>query len=206
VTLPRLSILQDSLPAVKEHNAPYTPVTDAAVIILGRDDRGKAHASFFPATDAQPASRAANLMGMIALPADNDAVRSLLPKLPKGKLFDSGKAFVPFVKQELYSQIAAHLPQADRAKAEQVRVATDASPGSDNKPVKPSNLPEDWSKVTVGSLVLVTEDPLEGWYEATVVELLPDSVVRVRWRHYLDLPAFSRRLEDLALLHPSVKL
>ncbi|MBX5201029.1 hypothetical protein [Rhizobium sp. NZLR1] len=91
------------------------------VIVLGRDDNGKAHASFFPATDAQPASRAASLMGMLALPADNDAVRSLLPKLPKGKLFDSGKAFVPFVKQDLYKQIAAHLPEADRAKAEEVR-------------------------------------------------------------------------------------
>ncbi|OWV72184.1 hypothetical protein ATY77_11735 [Rhizobium sp. R634] len=175
------------------------------VIILGRDDNGKAHASFFPATDAQPASRAASLMGMLALPADNDAVRSLLPKLPKGKLFDSGKAFVPFVKQDLYKQIAAHLPEADRAKAEEVRTApVDVS--QQGHAATPSNVPDDWGKVAVGSLVLATEDPLEGWFEATVVELKSDNVLRLQWRHYLDLPPFNRRLEDVALLHPSIKM
>ncbi len=175
------------------------------VIILGRDDNGKAHASFFPATDAQPASRAATLMGMLALPADNDAVRSLLPKLPKGKLFDSGKAFVPFVKQDLYKQIAAHLPEVERAKAEEVRAApVDVS--QQGHSAAPTNLPEGWDKVVVGSLVLATEDPLEGWFEATVVELKPDNVLRLQWRHYLDLPPFNRRLEDVGLLHPTLEL
>ncbi|TAU77950.1 hypothetical protein [Rhizobium ruizarguesonis] len=175
------------------------------VIILGRDDSGKAHASFFPATDAQPASRAASLMGMFSLKADNDAVRSLLPKLPKGKLFDSGKAFVPFVKQDLYQQIAAHLPEADRVKAETVRAAP-ADVSQQGHAATPSNVPDDWSKILVGSSVLATDDPLEGWFEATVVELKPDSVLRLQWRHYLDLPPFNRKLEDVALLHPSMKL
>ncbi|TAY04167.1 hypothetical protein ELH95_01055 [Rhizobium leguminosarum] len=175
------------------------------VIILGRDDSGKAHASFFPATDAQPASRAANLMGMFSLKADSDAVRSLLPKLPKGKLFDSGKAFVPFVKQDLYQQIAAHLPEADRAMAETVR-ATPADVSQQGHAATPSNVPEGWSKIVVGSLVLATEDPLEGWFEATVIELKSDGVLRLQWRHYLDLPPFNRKLEDVALLHPSMKL
>ncbi len=175
------------------------------VIILGRDDNGKAHASFFPATDAQPASRAASLMGMLALPADNDAVRSLLPRLPKGKLFDSGKAFVPFVKQDLYRQIAAHLPEAERAKAEEVRAAP-ADVSQQGHSASPTNLPEGWDKVVVGSLVLATDDPMEGWFEATVIELKPDDVLRLQWRHYLDLPPFNRRLEDVALLHPTVKL
>ncbi|WP_245503379.1 hypothetical protein [Rhizobium leguminosarum] len=175
------------------------------VIILGRDDSGKAHASFFPATDAQPASRAASLMGMFSLRADNDAVRSLLPKLPKGKLFDSGKAFVPFVKQDLYQQIAAYLPEADRAKAEEVRSAP-ADVSQQGHAATPSNVPDGWSKIVVGSLVLATEDPLEGWFEATVIELKPDNVLRLQWRHYLDLPPFNRKLEDVALLHPSMKL
>ncbi|UIJ99249.1 hypothetical protein LZK82_03005 [Rhizobium leguminosarum] len=174
------------------------------VIILGRDDSGKAHASFFPATDAQPASRAASLMGMFSLRADNDAVRSLLPKLPKGKLFDSGKAFVPFVKQDLYQQIAAHLPEADRAKAETVRAAP-ADVSQQGHAATPSNVPDDWAKILVGSLVLATDDPLDGWFEATVIELA-DNVLRLQWRHYLDLPPFNRKLEDVALLHPSTKL
>jgi hypothetical protein len=178
------------------------------IIVLGRDDRGKAHASYFPATDAHLASKAAGLMGMLALQADNDRVRAFLPKLPKGKLFDSGKAFVPFVKQDLYKQIASHLSEGDRERAEQIRVApTDSvapSPNHDqSQPAKPSPLPEDFSKLKVGSLVLATEGPLEGWYEATITEIKPNETVRLKWRDYLDMPSFGRRVDQLALLHPS---
>jgi hypothetical protein len=142
------------------------------IIVLGRDDRGKAHASYFPATEAHLASKAAGLMGMLALQADSDGVRAFLPKLPKGKLFDSGKAFVPFVKQDLYKQIASHLPDGDRERAEHIPAAPSdgvqpPSTGDQSQPVKPSPLPEDWSKLKVGSLVLAADGPLEGWYEAT---------------------------------------
>ncbi|TBF80830.1 hypothetical protein [Rhizobium leguminosarum] len=190
---------------ISASTAPARASLSYPVVVLGRDDSGKAHASYFSAADGHMASRAANLMGMLALRADNDAIRSLLPKLPKGKLFDSGKAFVPFVKQDLYQQIAAHLPEADRAKAEAVRAApTDVS--QQGHAATPSNVPDDWSKIAVGSLVLATEDPLDGWFEATVIELKPDSVLRLQWRHYLDLPPFNRKLEDVALLHPTMKL
>ncbi len=172
------------------------------VIVLGRDDSGKAHASFFPAIDAHSAKQAANLMGMLALKADNDQTRAYLSRLPKGKLFDSGKAFVPFVKQELYQQIAAHLPEEQRLLAERVRVAPEADPGEAELAAKPTNLPDDWDKLTVGSLVLATDGPFDGWYEATVIAIADDSSLRLRWRDYLDMPAFHRRADQIALIHP----
>ncbi|MFK0331032.1 hypothetical protein ACIQUB_07900 [Rhizobium sp. NPDC090275] len=173
------------------------------VIVLGRDDSGKAHASFFPAVDAHSATQAASLMGMLALKADTDQTRAYLPRLPKGKLFDSGKAFVPFVKQELYQQIAAHLPEEQRALAERVRVAPEADPGETELAAKPTSLPADWDKLTIGSLVLATEGPLDGWYEATVIAIDDKNGLRLRWRDYLDMPAFHRRAEQIALIHPA---
>ncbi|MCP2158363.1 MULTISPECIES: hypothetical protein [unclassified Agrobacterium] len=65
--------------------------------------------SFFPATDSRAAEKAAELLGMVTLKVEGDELRAFLGRLPQGKLFDSGKAFVPFVKQELYQTIAAYL-------------------------------------------------------------------------------------------------
>ncbi len=173
------------------------------VIVLGRDDNGKAHASYFPAVDSHLASKAANLMGMLSLRADSDQVRAYLPKLPKGKLFDSGKAFVPFVKQDLYREIAAHLPAEERELAERVRVAPVPDPAEAEAAARPTNMPEDWSKLAVGSLVLASEGPLEGWFEATVLAMGEDNSVRLKWRDYLEMPAFDRRVDQVALIHPA---
>ncbi|MCQ2002366.1 hypothetical protein [Rhizobium sp. NRK18] len=173
-----------------------------AVILLGRDDKGKAHASFFPATDSHAAHKAADLMGMLALKVETDEVRGFLKKLPKGKLFDSGKAFVPFVKQDLYREIASHLPEEDRVKAEQVRVAPAAEEG-EPLPVKPVSKPKDWDEVVVGSVVLIKDGAGEPWYEATVISIKDDGTYRLKWRDFLEEPAFNRRIEDIGLMHPA---
>jgi len=180
------------------------------IVVLGRDDSGKAHASYFSAADGHMAKKAAGLMGMVALRADNDHVRSLMARIPKGKLFNSGKAFVPFVKQDLFLQLADQLPAEDRQRLDQPRAtaANDAIPGDvgdmngAGMPQRPSRLPEDWSKLKVGSIVLATEGPLEGWYEATVTEMKPGGGLRLKWRDYLDLPPFGRTVEQVALIHP----
>ncbi len=90
---------------------PATPAVTqpCPVIILGRDDNGRPHVSFFPAIDSRAAEKAAELLGMVTLKVEGDELRAFLGRLPQGKLFDSGKAFVPFVKQELYQTIAAYL-------------------------------------------------------------------------------------------------
>ncbi|MFS2037287.1 hypothetical protein [Agrobacterium tumefaciens] len=173
------------------------------VIILGRDDNGRPHASFFPATDTRAAEKAAELMGMVALKVEGDELRAFLGRLPQGKLFDSGKAFVPFVKQDLYQAIAAHLSDEERERLEQPRVVPDKPTAETDYPVPPKNMPESWDRLTVGSLVLATEGPLEGWYEATVIKIDGDTGLRLKWRDYLDMLPFSRRVDQVALIHPA---
>lgn len=181
-----------------------SPVTlPCPVIILGRDDKRKPHASFFPATDTRPAEKAAELMGMVALKVESDEVRSFLARLPQGKLFDSGKAFVPFVKQDLYNEIAAHLSDEDRERLEQPRAAPDTPPAEVSHPVRPNHMPDSFDKIVVGSLVLATEGPLAGWYEAKVMEVKAEGSLRLQWRDYLDDPAFTRRIDQVAIIHPS---
>ncbi|QCI98836.1 hypothetical protein [Agrobacterium larrymoorei] len=181
-----------------------SPITlPCPIIILGRDDKRKPHASFFPATDTRPAEKAAELMGMFALKVESDEIRSLLTRLPQGKLFDSGKAFVPFVKQDLYNEIAAHLSDEERERLEQPRAAPEPPPADVTHPVRPKSLPDSFDKIIVGSVVLATEGPLEGWYEAKVMEVKAEGSLRLQWRDYLDDPAFTRRIDQVAIIHPA---
>lgn len=183
-----------------------------AMIVLGLDDGGKAHASWFGEADVGMAERAAGMMGMAALAvADADELRDLAGRLPQGKVFESGRAFVPFVKRTLYDAISTHLPAGyqfpvkavdERPSPKKTKKASAASaPESGPKRPEPHR-PTDWEKIEVGSLVLATEGPYEGWFEAQVVKISPEGLCTLRWRDWLDVPVFTRKLIHIALLHP----
>lgn len=242
------------------------------MVVLGRDDRGKPHASWFDEAQQIAARRAATLMDMQALPVSDDAVRGLAARLPQGRVFDSGKAFVPFVKGDLYDELVAHLPDGGetgaaasagsptdaseapasssmgaaagkRGKgAKGAKTGTDprkaagahASPsnddaagadgegddehdgneggggegggdGPDGGEILEGHRPTDWTDIALGSVVLATEGPQEGWFESVIVELRDDSIFLVRWRDWPDEPHFARHRNQLGLL-PSGRL
>jgi len=193
--------------------APLSPAVFPALILLGRDDAGKAHASWFDGEDAAPAKDAAKLMGMAALPVEGDELRDLAICLPKGKLFTSGRAFVPFVKGETFERLLNHLPEPLKVRPVMISRPAKASgkekganaPADPAKPVpeKPAaHRPEDWSKIVVGSLVLAREGKDDGFFEARVVEVMGEGVFRLSWRDWLEYPPFTRKAEQIALLHP----
>lgn len=219
VSLPRLSILghppkaQTLLPLPVPTIAKPAPVKEApaaALVLFGLDERGKAHGAWFPQETAEAAVAAAETMGMFSLPVEDDAVRLLAGQLPQGKIFPSGKAFVPFVKASFYDALMAHLPESEHNRARQPAQASGgkeasrteaASAGAGTATVE-RDKPEDWSKIKVGSLVLASDGPGDGWYEADVVEVLPDEKFKLRWFQWPDLPDFVRPVTDIALLHP----
>ena len=59
-----------------------------------------------------------------------------------------------------------------------------------------------WADVDVGSLVLATEGPGDGWWECLVLEAEAE-LFTLKWRDWPDLPRFVRRRWQLALLHPA---
>ena len=182
-----------------------------ALIVLGLDDGGKAHASWFGEAEVGMAEKAAGMMGMAALPvADASDLKGLADQLPQGRVFESGRAFVPFVKRTLYDAIATHLPPGyqfpvraldDRPPPKPKKASAPDAPESG--PTRPEpHRPTDWEKIEVGSLVLATEGPMEGWFEARVTKISPEGVCTLRWRDWVDVPALTRKLIHLALLHP----
>ncbi|MDX8540112.1 hypothetical protein RFM23_21055 [Mesorhizobium abyssinicae] len=183
-----------------------------ALIVLGLDDGGKAHASWFGEADVGMAERAAGMMGMAALSvASDDDLHELAGRLPQGRVFESGRAFVPFVKRTLYDTLATHLPPgyqfpvraADDRPPPRPKKKASATSAPESAPTRPEpHRPTDWSKIEVGSLVLATTGAYEGWFEATVTKISPEGIYTLRWRDWLEEPAFTRKLIHIALLHP----
>ena len=81
-----------------------TPSTPA-LVLFGRDQAGKPHASWFDVASVELATKAAGLMSMRAVPVESDELRELVANLPRGRLFSSGRALTPFVKGKLYERL-----------------------------------------------------------------------------------------------------
>jgi len=194
------------------------PATGPAIIVLGRDDAAKAHASYFTADQILSARAAAAAMGMMVLPITTDEQRTLASRLPAGKIFGSGKAFVPFVKAELYDQLIAQVPLADQVRRSLRVVRADANGDDSGKAAETANpapalgsphdaskltIPQDWSKVGPGCVVLaVSDDKAEGWVESVIVQA-KGTTYTLRWREYPEQPHFDRTPTGIALMHPS---
>jgi len=205
VTLPHVSILNGPRPQATRTAVKAAADGAATVILVGLDDQNKPHASWFEEEQADAAAVAADLMGFALVDISNDELTAIASALPKGKLFESGKAFVPFVKRTVYDLLAAHLDEEYLTNAAGRVAAAQAASNSyavAKKVEIPPRLPEDWSKLMIGDLVLATEDPTEGWFEAIIVEAVGSDKFRLRWKDYADLPTFTCNVVDIALLHP----
>jgi hypothetical protein len=177
--------------------------------MLGLDDRGKPHASWFASAVAAAAAHAADLMDMALIEVSTDELVAIAGKLPQGKLFESGKAFVPFVKRETYDRLAAYLDDdyiAASAARVEAAAATAAAGAADyakaSKGETKGRQPGDWSNLMVGDIVLASEGLDDGWWEAKIEEVLPEEQFRLRWREWPELEEFTRGIVDLGLLHP----
>lgn len=189
-----------------------------AIVIFGRDGAGKPHASKFLPADRDAVVKAAALMDFRALNVADDGIAELTKALPDGKIFESGKCFVPFVKLDLCTQIERY---AD-ANPEQVAVydgpldasadvqAADARDTVTDATADDLTRPADWHSFTVGSVVLAVDVPEDGWWEAEVTHVHESGtkaksipMLTLRWRMWPDDGTIIRRFDHVALIHPS---
>ncbi|GJE09148.1 hypothetical protein FOHLNKBM_0168 [Methylobacterium longum] len=182
-----------------------------ALIVFGADKGGKPHAAWFPTPDVSLATKAAETIGFPALALCDDAQRSTAAELPQGRVFSSGRAYVPFVAREVYERLQALAGESARSTTANIRLAAQ----SPEKPVDghdgcfggsgPADprYPRSWAGIAIGSLVLITEGDEDGWYEAIVVASKPGGEFTLQWRDWPDLPLLVRRRDEMALLHPN---
>ena len=181
-----------------------------AIVVFGRDNSSKPHASCFDEATAEQAEKAAGLMGMHVLRLETAEARGLATKLPQGRVFASGRAFVPFVKAGLYASLAAiaNIDPAQGPRDPEPAPAASAGPMKANTtmpPCRPGQPAPGRIALAIGSVVLAPEAPMEGWWEAVVVKLRGD-LITLRWRDYPDYPLFSLRRDHIVHLPPGAEL
>ena len=90
------------------------------LIVLGRDEAGKPRAARFPTGHDNLVAQAAKAMNLAVCKADGDILAELAQKLPSGRLYATGRGFVPPVGRSLYDRLV-----------EQLRLAGQQVPGED---------------------------------------------------------------------------
>ena len=176
------------------------------IVVLGIDVDGRPHASRFAQHDAQFVVRAAELMGfhVIHLPPENAELHAVAEGLPVGKIFATGRAFVPFVGRAAFDKLTTlveggvTIVQRATSGAELVRpradmFMTDAINTADAL----------WSKIEVGTEVLAEEPELygPGWWQGVVVGVNGDDLT-VRWTDEPGLDPIRVTRRHVALRHP----
>jgi hypothetical protein len=188
-----------------------TALAALAVVVFGRDEAGKPHAAWFDQGEASLAEKAADLMGLRVLRVHTDEHRALAARLPHGRVFASGRAFVPFVKAALFLQLqTAAQAAADVNRRKLIADAADDSEAENWATAEPKpsavsligQAPCGWADIDVGSVVLASEGRADGWWESVVIEAKGDLFTLI-WEDWPDLPRFVRRRCQLALLHPA---
>jgi hypothetical protein len=163
----------------------------AALIVLGYDDQQNPRGARFVDANPNLVAKAAEAMDLKVYEAANGDLGVLAKKLPVGRLYSTGKGFVPNIRQTLYSEIIAALastPEASRGK-------------DDDLPTVASGLPKTWDEVGPGHLVIAQESHDNGWWEAICIKRDGD-MLSLRFRDYPKLPKFSRHKTAVALICP----
>jgi hypothetical protein len=175
---------------------------DIALIIFGTDKAKKHHASRFGSEAVRSAQAAAKAMGMRALRVVSDEQREIARRLPKGTVSPKGRTVVPLVRPALYNKLLAVAGAEDAPPARPTPPPSDAA----KKPA-PADAKSDQfgggSGLTKGTVVLAKDDPspVVGWFEASV-EHVDGETLNLQWKNWPELPKFTRKLTQVALLHP----
>lgn len=183
------------------------PATNDQLFVVGLDNKGKPRGARFAESNDHVVSAALDMM-LTAVLLPSPAFADLATKLPQGRLYASGKAFIPNIRRGLLDELVAVLSQPDDTS--QTHKLADP-PGQTSKdasaatvscisPVT-SGLPRSWESIAVGHMVLTHESPVDGWWEAVVIKR-EDEILTLRFRDYPKQPTFMRHINTVALVNP----
>ena len=189
---------------------------EPSLIVFGHDDAGKPRASWFDAGSADLASKAADLMKMRVLRVETEEQKAVARQLAPGRVFASGRAFTPFARATVFSQL---VELAGDSSDPSTKGSTSGKPGAvasngsaasgdqgpSRAPTAPADpkggpsRPQSWDDIGIGSVVLAHESLDEGWWESVVLGINGEALT-LKWRDYPREKVFVRRRTALALL------
>lgn len=165
-----------------------------AYVVFGLDPNGKPKGARFQAEQYEQAAEACTSLKLEIHQASTPELLDLAPKLPSGRIYARGRAFVPFIKRTLYDQLhaASRISEPEQAVVMPVPV--------------PSGPPRTWEGIEPGHIVLAksaAED--EGYFEAIVLSRA-DTKFILKWRDYPAEKPIERSVPFIALLNPDAEV
>jgi hypothetical protein len=155
------------------------------LVIAGLDTDQRPHAARFPAKEKDAVNKAAALMGFQIGIATTTAGHRAAAKIAKGRLFGTGRALVPFVKDDVFTELTSDIAFQPPSQVPQ--------------PDEPQH------GLFVGKVVLCHDAVNLGWWEAFVVELEPsDARATLRWRDYPKFKPFTCSFSEIAVIGEAV--
>jgi len=127
------------------------------------------------------------------------ALMDLAAKFPVGRVHAQGRAFIPYIKRELYDTLSS-VGNSTEPKPTTPAPAT-SSEEKQTLPPGTSGLPKDWDTLDVGHMVLLQESLTDGWWEAVVLAR-DNEMLTLRLRDFPKYPNFVRHIRSVALVHP----
>lgn len=154
----------------------------AIIVVAGPDEEQRPHAARFGQPDESQATKAAALMGFKIGLAQTPKALSLARGLPKGRVFATGRALIPYVKQEIFDEMQSAIAFETPNPIEPETAATTGN-----------------NTLVIGDLVLAQDGKEPGWWEASVLEIT-DERVTLKWRDWPQLRRFTRTRNQIAII------
>jgi hypothetical protein len=171
------------------------------LFVFGLNEDGKPRGARFPEFNEKVVS-AAGHMNLTSVHAASPAVAEIGMKLPVGRLYASGKAFVPPIRRDLLGKLKAALDAAGDESQVQQPTPAPSSEKAKAGGVVAAGLPRTWESIDVGQLVLVEDDdPGYGWWPCLVTKR-ENQVLTLRLRDYPDKGTYVRHIAQVGLLNP----
>jgi hypothetical protein len=139
------------------------------------------------------------------------AFTEIAMKLPAGRLYASGKAFVPPIRRDLVDKLNAVLAApGDESQARRPNTISAQGAEQESLPeelnvrtISPisSGLPLNWDSIEVGHIILAEDGPESGWWPCLVLKR-EDDVLTLRLRDYPKQGTYIRHITQVALINP----
>jgi hypothetical protein len=185
------------------------------IVLFGLDESRKPRAARFGSSHTNLAAKAAELMSLTACSVNSPALAEIAEKLPVGRMYANGRAFVPNVRRDLYAKLIAAAgtnnggngqgqsdePAQKPAEPPAAASQTGHSAAEPAEPVVAHGYPRDWNDISIGHLVIASGGATDGWWEAIVIGLEGD-MLTMRWRDFPKYPKFAQHRSAVALLKP----
>lgn len=191
--------------ATKSEKAAPAADTLKAILLIGRDTTGQPHAACFAARSAKAAETCATALGLALHRVNDDKQLAIAKTVPEGKLYDNGRAFVPYVREEMFAELAALLPEGFEwptvtpVGAECLEKSIFLA-GKGGEALGPG-AKDHWQPPMVGQIVLAYGVEWEGWFDAEITSIEPNGLYVMKWREAPELGPITRRIEHIGLVH-----